>query len=488
MTDSLKQYVAETSTKIEPLEDTYRATWGMIDALLGGTGTMRDAGEALLPRWPNEDVNAYAARLASSTLYNVFKKTVNELAAKPFTASPNISGMTDKEVVGWLDDVDLEGRNLAQFGKDWMRVGVAKGLCHVLVDFPRVEPGATLADERAANTRPYLVLLSPERLLGWESARINGSNRLTRVLLSFWRWAAIEGTAPGEHKLERIDQRLEIHRVDGADCLWVLYEMARDKSSWVAVADGVYSVGEIPLVTFYAERVDFMCARPPLLDLAYLNVKHWQSQSDQDNILHVARVPILFGAGFEDGTTITVGSNSAVRSSDANAKLSFVEHSGKAVESGRVSLQDLEARMSAIGAQLLLKRQTGDKSATEAALEGASASCELAAMVESLEDAINLALDFMAEYVNRPSPGTIVLFKDFAVESLGAADMDVLLRMNSIGAVSNELLFAEAQRRKLITDDADFGRDQEIAEEESAARIEQAAAIVAAQAQEVPNN
>jgi hypothetical protein len=31
----------------------------------------------------------------------------------------------------------------------------------------------------------------------------------------------------------------------------------------------------------------------PLRDLAYLNVKHWQSQSDQDTILHVARVPIL---------------------------------------------------------------------------------------------------------------------------------------------------------------------------------------------------
>jgi len=35
-----------------------------------------------------------------------------------------------------------------------------------------------------------------------------------------------------------------------------------------------------------------MQAKPPLLDLAWLNVEHWQSASDQSNILHVARVPI----------------------------------------------------------------------------------------------------------------------------------------------------------------------------------------------------
>jgi hypothetical protein len=42
-----------------------------------------------------------------------------------------------------------------------------------------------------------------------------------------------------------------------------------------------------------ALRCAFGDGEPPLLDLAYLNVKHWQSQSDQDNILHIARVPIL---------------------------------------------------------------------------------------------------------------------------------------------------------------------------------------------------
>ncbi|MBX8484820.1 DUF4055 domain-containing protein [Pseudomonas cichorii] len=51
---------------------------------------------------------------------------------------------------------------------------------------------------------------------------------------------------------------------------------------------------------------------PPFKDLAHLNIQHWQSKPDQDNILHVARVPILFGSGIAEGTTIKISVGSAL--------------------------------------------------------------------------------------------------------------------------------------------------------------------------------
>lgn len=51
MTNALKQYVAKTSTSVKPLEDggvDYKAEWPLIDALMGGTTTMREAGEKFL--------------------------------------------------------------------------------------------------------------------------------------------------------------------------------------------------------------------------------------------------------------------------------------------------------------------------------------------------------------------------------------------------------------------------------------------------------
>ena len=41
----------------------------MIDALMGGTKKMRDAGETYLPKWPSEDEEDYKFRLSIATLF-----------------------------------------------------------------------------------------------------------------------------------------------------------------------------------------------------------------------------------------------------------------------------------------------------------------------------------------------------------------------------------------------------------------------------------
>src|SRR3546814_11327266 len=87
--------------------------------------------------------------------------------------------------------------------------------------------------------------------------------------------------------------------------LWRRADAVRDRP-WRRHAGGETSFGPpgfgtLPLVTVYAERTGYLTARPPLLDLAWLNLAHWQSSSDQRHILHVARVPILFEIGRASG-------------------------------------------------------------------------------------------------------------------------------------------------------------------------------------------
>ena len=65
------------------------------------------------------------------------------------------------------------------------------------------------------------------------------------------------------------------------------------------------------------------------MELGHLNVEHWQSSSDQQTILHVARVPLLFVIGVE--TPLTIGADSLITASNPGAELKFVEHSGAAI-------------------------------------------------------------------------------------------------------------------------------------------------------------
>jgi hypothetical protein len=223
-----------------------------------------------------------------------------------------------------------------------------------------------------------------------------------------------------------------------------------EKEEWFLFEEGTVSLGEIPLATIYGDRTGFMTARPPLLDLAYLNIEHWQSSSDQNNILHVARVPILFAAGFEDGA-LTIGANTAVVATDPNAKLQYVEHTGAAIGAGRESLKALEERMSLMGAQMLMHKP-GSRTATEKAIDTAESDCALSAVVLNAEDAIEQALDFMAKWEGLEDGGSIEINDDFG-GWMDTLDETTLLRCRELGILSAETVFNELQRRKVISEE-----------------------------------
>src|SRR5262249_43981635 len=143
---------------------------------------------------------------------------------------------------------------------------------------------ATVADEQAAGNRPYLVHVKAENLIGWKSETVNGAERLTQVRI---KECVLEPDGEfGEKEVEQI-RVLEPGR-------WRIFRKAMsgaDAGKWVSFREGVSSVTDkITLATVYINRTAFMCGEPPLEDLADLNVAHWQSSSDQRNILHVARV------------------------------------------------------------------------------------------------------------------------------------------------------------------------------------------------------
>ena len=180
------------------------------------------------------------------------------------------------------------------------------------------------------------------------------------------------------------------------------------ESQWQIHDEWETSRDDIPLVTLYTKRTGFMRGSPPLLNLALLNIKHWQSQSEQDNILHVARVPLLVAYGLADGETLTIGSSSATRFDDRQRQgLEYVEHTGAAIEAGKISLEDLENQMRQAGAKLLRAENTSTKSLDQTHEERMQENSPLYTMASSLEDALDNILQIMAEWLGEKEGGNV---------------------------------------------------------------------------------
>jgi hypothetical protein len=429
--------------------------WEIVRALMQGTDAMRAANTAYLPKWPNEDQDSYNFRLATATLFPAYSRTIKTLVGKPFAKPITWNKAPSAQVMEWTKDIDLQGRNLDIFSAELAEEVVGYGIAGILVDAPNAKEligsdrTPSQAEEMALGIRPYFVCIHPWQLLGWHSERVGGVETLT--MLRLFEIVCEKDGEFGEKKVEQV-RVLEPGK-------WRTFRLRQREDGdreWYQHANGVTTLKYIPFFPAYGNRLGFMLGKPPMMELAYMNIKHWQSQSDQDTILHVARVPILAIAGIDDPDgkfTLNLGTKAAVKLPHGG-EMKYVEHTGAAISSGKISLDDLKEEMRQAGAELLVLKP-GSITATQINTEQGIGLCDLQRIAMGLEDTIDKALACMAEWGQAGVSGSTNVHKDFAALTLAEASATLLHAMRQSGDLSSETLFHELQRRGIIAPDID---------------------------------
>lgn len=460
-----------------------REWWELPDALMQGSTALKTP--AWLPKEPAESDRNYELRMKRSHLFNAFKKTVQTNVGKVFSKDISINDDVDPLIKLMLDNVDMEGRDIHQFAKSVFEDGLVRGLSAIFVDYTATEPGETRADE--LNDRPYFVHLTADQLLDVRSTIIGGRERPTYLRF-------VENVVSyDDDYTEDWKERVKVFQMrDDGVIEWFSWErntaqggfVNRVQQSWSeqtksdqdndwAITDGgeLFGIPYIPIIPFYTNRHGFFYASPPLNELAETNLTHFRSQSDQENVLHIARVPMLKVRGFNsiDPETghkqdIVISPNTVIDlGSDPQADASWIEHDGKALQAGREHLQDLENQMAVQGLELTAQRP-GGQTATEKAIDTAAANSQLKSMALNLQDAIEQAMMIAALYLqlDPESAGSIGVNTDFTVSYQGDRDMANLFELYRNNLIDAQTLLNEAKRRSVLHPDVETDRDDEL--------------------------
>ena len=443
--------------------------WELIHDLLGGTATMRIAAQKWLPKESAESVSAYSARLNKSVLYNGYKDTLNKLKNRPFTHPVTITDLP-KEIAYIEHDVDGNNKPLEIFIKEVLENLIKYGVAYIYVDHTIVEAvvegeSITKADEKNLGVRVYLINIAPPDLIGWQAEKTSKSKELTQIRV---KDVVIEPDGDyGDKEVTYINvytpNSWEKHQQD-----------SENTDKYTKIGSGTHSFGEIPLVTIYANRIGYMIADPPLIDLAWLNVTHWQSYSDQRNILHFSRFGLLFGKGMPkkvvEAGSIELGPTKAILIGDdsENADLKYVEHTGKSIESGQKDITDIECKMRILGDQPLIK-DIPDTATAEAIGENRTIS-QLQSWIRALERGLMQALKLACKWRDVTPSDTmeVSIYSDFEATILNSQDKELLLKMREAGEITGVTLLREQKRRGVFSLDMDPETEAKQAAEEDA--------------------
>lgn len=407
--------------------------------LMGGTRAMKEAGEKFLSKHKMEKQSVYDNRLANSTLTNGFRKTVSFLSGQVFQEDVVFSDEVPEEIKTWAESIDSKHNGINIFCKRNFGEGLGKGMSFILVDTDKTDddPKARSKEqEKEMGLRPYFKEIKGEDVIG---GRVDENGELTQ-----FRFKETVKEAKGEFGSITVTQIRVL--LPGQ---WGIYRQDAN-GNWMIHDSGSFNVNIIPIVPFIpGEETSNISGETPLMDLAELNLDHWRSSSDQRNILHVGRVPILFGKGI-DIKAMEASTATMITSNEDYADLRFVEITGAAINAGREDLKDLEAKMAMYGLQQLAQR-SGDISATQKAIETAESNSSLGSWALEYESTIWKAFYIAAQMFKLDLPkGSITVNKEFNFGVLNVEEITKIVELYEAGLLSAQAAFSEVRRRGFI--------------------------------------
>ena len=402
-----------------------------------GTANMRERGRAYLPQLMVEGDAEYKRRLDKAKLFNAVRRTADGLAGMVCRKDPVLEVPAPIETDA--ENIDLAGRALPIFAKDVLLAGLLDGISFVHVDYPSAPPRQSRAEDQAMNLRPFWRHIELEHLINWRWETVRGSPVL--------RMAVLE--EPNVEPLgtygEELVTRYRVLR-PGSWELWEEMDI-NGKRVWQQVDEGAVSLDYIPLFPFYARRVDFMEAEPPLLDLAFENIGHWELKSEREKSRTIAHIPLLGFYGFPDDAQIKISAETGIRSTDSTSRCEWTVYEGQALSESRLDLHDTEARMASLGLSLLLSRPSPQGSeegttATSDILRKGESDSALATAARSLEDCLENALVAHADFRGLPDGGSVSVNTDFHEQAMDPQTLQALSAMVSEGKLPLETLWA----------------------------------------------
>ena len=404
----------------------------------------------------------YRQYLQRAVWYNVTARTLEGMVGQIFLIPPVIE--VPSELKPMLTDSDGDGLSFVQGAKKSVSDTMAYGRCGLYVDYPKTSGEVNKAQISSGAIKPMIQVIQPWNIYNWRTKKINGKTVLTMVVIREVSdnydedgYSVDQSEGYRVLKLDPSTGNYTIEVYEPADArdgavnsitdpmvaaaLPSKANVAYNQSDTIVPTDGAGKpFTYIPFTFVGSKNNDPAVDKPPLYDLASLNLAHYRNSADFEESCHMVGQPTPWATGLDESWVHNVLHDSIPLGSRAGIPLPTGAQIGlMQANANQMPLEAMKAKedeMFALGAKLVVQKRV-QRTATEAAVDASSETSVLTNVANNVSTAYEFAFKCAAQFVNADaSKIKVALNTQFELNTLTPDEQSKVVASWVQGAIS----------------------------------------------------
>ncbi len=427
--------------------------WRMCQDLSDGEEAIKAGGVKYLPKLGGQTSEQYQSFKNRGEFFNAFGRTSQGLTGSVFRKDPVVE--IPNKIESYQDTITDTGQGLFDLSTEITQLIIEKGRGGLLVD-----------KGLKGESNPYISVCSPEKIINWNSAYVEGKEVLQRVVL---RDVIFVPDPKDEYETKEVEQIRVFKLVEGK-CIAEIYLRGEKDEDYVLQNEAVPLVIQgkvidfIPFVFLGSEKNSTEINKPPLIDLAWINLSHWKKSVDMAHGLHYAALPTPCAAGFDKKQKFEIGPQK-VWVGPEGATSWYLEFSGEGLQKVSEALDRNERMMAVLGARLIEKTRDRVETAETARIRQAGETSSLVRIVKTISQGIEESLRLVARWESLPEDDiSFNLNTDFVSIQLDAQQITALMQALQGGGISQDTFIYQMSEGEILPPDTTIEDEKELIE------------------------
>lgn len=443
-----------------------------------GSDAVKAKGQKYLPPLGSHKKKAekYEEYLLRALFFNAMSRTIGGLAGLVHQKAPVVT-VPGADVKKQMEDVTLSGTSAELFALKTTSEILTVGRAGILVDMSRTE---------GPDQRPYWIMYAAEQVISWRTERLDGNEVLTRVILREFE----DYEDPADKFVTKQYEQYRVLELRPEGYCQTLYRRQKEgdnASPFVPVIPEGQTEPEIwpekrgkrlphiPFTLIGTMTTNASVSKPPLVDLADVNLSHYRGYADLKHGLHKAALPTPWVAGMKDENDtepLEMGSGVAWQL-DKDGKADMLEVAGPGFSSIAADLVTMQRMMAVLGARLLEEQSTVPETMGAVGMRHSGEHATLRTIANAVEQGITLVIHHHVWWTTAGDvklsdiKAGMELNKDFFAVKASPEEVKAALLLWQSEAICFETLYQLLQRGSWTREGVDAKKEKSAIEEEA---------------------